>query len=174
MLPEILIRRAETRDAINLAALAIQVWLDTYATDGIRGSISKYVLTEFTPEKFEDYIESPSHLLFVAEKSEHILGYAMIAFDIPCLDRPDLDVHLVTLYIQERSKRKGIGSELLTAGLEEAKRRTLRRQLWLTVNSLNKGALDFYAARGFQQIGTTLFQLDGELHGNNVLGTSPP
>ena len=162
MPPEILIRRAETGDAMNLAAVSIQVWLDTYATDGIRGSISKYVLTEFTPEKFENYIENPSHSLFVAEKSEHILGYAMIAFDIPCLDRSNLDVQLVTLYVQEHFKRNGIGSELLTACLEEAKRRTLRRELWLTVNNQNKGALDFYAAKGFQQIGMTLFQLDGE------------
>jgi len=174
MPPEILIRPAEGRDAINLAALAIQVWLDTYATEGIRGAISKYVLTEFTPEKFEDYIGNPSHSLFVAERSEHVVGYAMIAFDVPCLDRPNLDTELVTLYVQERFKRKGIGSALLTACLEEAKRRTLRRELWLTVNNQNKRALEFYAEKGFQRIGATLFQLDDERHENSVLGTSQP
>jgi hypothetical protein len=43
-----LIRQGQHRDAVNLSALAIQVWLHTYATEGISSLISHYVLSEFT------------------------------------------------------------------------------------------------------------------------------
>jgi hypothetical protein len=35
-----MIRNAKKTDSINLAALSIQVWLHTYATEGIRKEIS--------------------------------------------------------------------------------------------------------------------------------------
>lgn len=46
-------------DAANLAALSIEVWLHTYARDGIRQAFSDYVLREFTAERFAAHIADP-------------------------------------------------------------------------------------------------------------------
>ena len=46
------IRPPIAADAPALAALSIQVWLDTYATEGVSDLIARYVLDEFTPAAF--------------------------------------------------------------------------------------------------------------------------
>jgi len=37
-----MIRQAEQRDCLDLAALSLQVWLHTYAMKGLRTQISQY------------------------------------------------------------------------------------------------------------------------------------
>lgn len=61
-------------DAENLAALAIQVWLHTYATDGISSIISHYVLSEFTSEMFLALLRSTSATVLVAETNTNLIG----------------------------------------------------------------------------------------------------
>jgi len=46
------LRSAAATDAHALAALAIQVWLDTYATDGVNELLGRHVLDAFTPSGF--------------------------------------------------------------------------------------------------------------------------
>ena len=67
------IRRATPTDAANLAALSIEVWLDTYATDGIRHEISSYVLSEFTEENMLEAIADPNSVVLIAEKEAHAI-----------------------------------------------------------------------------------------------------
>lgn len=43
-----MIRVARKQDAINLAVLSMQVWLETYAQEGIRSEYSHHVLNTFT------------------------------------------------------------------------------------------------------------------------------
>ncbi len=47
-----MIREAVEEDCINLAVLSLQVWLDTYAIEGIRIEYSKYVISNFTEACF--------------------------------------------------------------------------------------------------------------------------
>ncbi len=68
------IRPGQPEDAENLAALAIQVWLHTYATEGISSTISSYVLSEFTPKRFVALLSEPTSALFVAESQDNLLG----------------------------------------------------------------------------------------------------
>jgi hypothetical protein len=59
MSPHISFRMACLADVQNLAALTIQVWLHTYAKDGVHHDISAYVLIEFTPKKFAALNNNP-------------------------------------------------------------------------------------------------------------------
>ena len=47
-----MIRKAVKEDCINLAVLSLEVWLDTYAIEGIRTEYSSYVITNFTEVSF--------------------------------------------------------------------------------------------------------------------------
>ncbi|STR45819.1 GNAT family N-acetyltransferase [Iodobacter fluviatilis] len=157
-------RPATAADAQNLAALAIQVWLHTYATSGIRQDISAYVLSAFTPDKFTTLINDPRYQLLITEINQHLVAYAQI--DFASEDQPEFgSVELQTLYVQEAFTGQGLGSKLL-AYCEEI---IADRTYWLSSNSNNHRAIAFYARQGFVQHGVTYFEFGGNQYENKVL-----
>ncbi|AMC36020.1 GNAT family N-acetyltransferase [Janthinobacterium sp. B9-8] len=160
----LVLRCATASDAQNLAALAIQVWLHTYATEGIRQDISAYVLSEFTPAKFTDLISNPQYQILVAEINHHLVAFAQI--DFASEQHPVLgSIELQTLYVQEVFTSQGLGSKLL-AYCEEI---IASRTYWLSSNSNNHRAIAFYARQGFVQHGVTYFEFGGNRYENKVL-----
>ena len=167
--PEPVLRIATAADAQNLAALAIQVWLHTYATNGIRSVISQYVLTEFTAEAFMQKLNNTSLRLFVAEVNDHLVAYALVNLDAPCPTDASANVELTTLYVQEHFGGVGLGSKLLSLSQGTARERPVGSRLWLTANAQNMWALAFYAKHRFVQAGTIPFGFGGESHLNHIL-----
>ena len=51
-LVDLTLRQAVPADALCLSVLAMQVFLDTYATEGIRTALAREVLREYSQEKF--------------------------------------------------------------------------------------------------------------------------
>lgn len=171
MNPEICLRPARADDASCLAALAIQVWLHTYATDGVRPALANYVLTQFTPQRFEHCINSTRHRVIVAEQGEHLLGYALLDFDSYQPAVPHTSTELQSLYVLPRFARQGIGSALLHACANAAQDQAADATYWLSVNSQNHNALAFYASHQFEQYGTLFFELDSVRYANQILAT---
>jgi diamine N-acetyltransferase len=162
------IRNAIPADAENLAALAIQVWLHTYATNGISLTGSRYVLSEFTPEKFAALIGNENNIVLLSEVNAHLVGYAVIAFGAACPASHSSTTQLATLYVQEHFTRAGVGSALIAeAGAISAQR--AHEPMWLAVNARNSRAIGFYAKHGYRNIGVTYFELGGKKHENFVL-----
>lgn len=110
---EPLIREGQYADAENLAALAIHVFLHTYATQGISSPISRYVLSEFTPERFSAWLASKTDSVFVAEVNGNLVGDALLRVGATCLERVRCTIELSTLYVQGHFVGKGVGSALL-------------------------------------------------------------
>ena len=162
------IRVGQSEDASRLAVLATQVWLHTYATDGITRDIEEYVLREFTPEKFSALLNDPASHVIVAEQRENLVGLAVVKFGVPCPAGNNSAAELQTLYVQEHFVGHGIGKSILQTA--EAKvRQHLNTALWLTVNAQNTGAMAFYAHQGYAKVGTTFFVLGAGRHENHVL-----
>lgn len=166
---EPVLRNATAADTQNLAALAIQVWLHTYATNGIRCAISQYVLTEFTAEAFAQKLNDSSVRLLVAEVNEHLVAYALVKLDATCPTDVSATAELETLYVQEHFTSIGLGSKLLSLCQGIVRERAIGSRLWLTANAQNKRALAFYTKRHFVQAGTIPFRFGGESHLNHVL-----
>ena len=169
---DFLVRAASPADAQNLAALATQVFLHTYATEGISRAISGHVLETFTPARFSALIGDPMATLWVAELQAHLIGFAVVRLDTPCPDEPRSTAGLTTLYVQEHFIGKGVGSALLARATAFAAAQT-GAPLWLTVNAANAPAIAFYARRGLRQIGVAWFQLGDAKHQNQVLIGAP-
>ncbi len=163
-----LIREGQYADAENLAALAIHVFLHTYATQGISPPISRYVLSEFTPERFSACLASKTDSVFVAEVNGNLLGYALLRVGASCHERVRCTIELSTLYVQEHFVGKGVGSALL-AEVEAFAARRANAPPWLTVNAKNGRAIAFYERHGYTQVGVTQFWLGDESHENHVL-----
>ena len=162
------IRIGRSEDANRLAVLAAQVWLHTYATNGITADIAEYVLRELTPEKYLSTLNDPSSQVFVAESGESLAGLAVVKFDARCPAGNYSSAELQTLYVQEHFAGCGAGKSLLRAAETEARRRS-NGVLWLTVNAKNARAIAFYAHQGYTKVGTTYFVLGEGRHENHVL-----
>ena len=150
MRPDYIIRPAVAAGAQCLAALAIQVWLHTYATDGIRSSIASYVLSEFTAEKFSNMLHAPGSLLLVAESNQNLIGYALLRFDATGPAETHANVELSTLYVQEHFARRGLGTALMVECLRWVDGYGGADRIWLTANSRNGAALAFYRKLDFE------------------------
>ncbi len=162
------IRRARLSDALCLSVLATQVFLDTYATDGIHESIANEVLKSFSNEAVSELLEVGNTVLLVAETNPQLIGFVQLTLAasndlVPSERAAQLD----RLYIQERFSRQGVGSALLREA--EALASQVASDLWLTCWSRNQRALRFYEKHAYLDLGTSIFRMEGEEHENRVL-----
>lgn len=158
------IRPGRAADATRLSALAIQVWLQTYASAGVTDVMAGYVLAEFAPERF--VARTRDDVLWIAEVDGALAGYALATRTTTCPVATTATVELATLYVQAPFHGRGVGAALMAEAEAEAQ---ADAGLWLTVNARNDRALAFYAGRGYRRIGATDFVLGGERHENHVL-----
>lgn len=82
-----MIRKATIQDGANIAAISIQVWLDTYAHHGIRPVLSRYVLSEYSEERVRGRIESEEQIFLLYEEKNHLLGFAAVDLNAVCPPR---------------------------------------------------------------------------------------
>lgn len=163
-----MIRHASTKDVFNLAVLKQQVWVDTYAREGIRHEFSQYLLKTFTPTLEQALLDDPSQRCLVAEQKDHLLGCAAICLNAVYPDESNrLMPEITQLYVLERFTGKGIGKALLdqakqlinSCGYPEA---------FLTVYHENERALKFYFRQGLVQTGVTWFEMGGNRYENKI------
>ena len=167
----IIYRNAKTTDTIKLAALSIEVWLNTYAKAGISDVFADYVLQRFTSQYFELFITEGAKQIILAEQDDHLLGYIVTDYQAPLpesLHALTTATEISTLYVRARHGGNGIGTALMQQAREAAIARNISH-IWLSVLHDNYPALNFYRQQGFQRQGTIWFELPGERHENYVL-----
>ncbi|NQU66664.1 MAG: GNAT family N-acetyltransferase [Candidatus Marinimicrobia bacterium] len=158
-----MIRTAKQEDSTNLAALSIQVWLHTYAIDGIRIEISEFVMSNFTMKHFENLVSSPMRRTLVYILEDHLVGYIMINLESYWQDKSN-GFEIEKFYIQEHFQGKGIGRKLLSEVSN-----LFGCSYWLSVWVHNVKAIEFYKHFGFRDSGRVEFVLGNESHENRVL-----
>jgi GNAT superfamily N-acetyltransferase len=162
-------RAAVPADALCLGVLATQVFLDTYATEGIRPAIAAEVLRAFSTAAFAELLARPQTRVIVAESAAHLIGFAQLTLGAAHAQvLTDAPAELDRLYVQEPFTGLGIGSRLLQE-VEALAAAAGISDLWLTPWVHNLRALGFYAGHGYADFGATVFELDGERHVNRVL-----
>ncbi|WP_024694853.1 GNAT family N-acetyltransferase [Pseudomonas syringae] len=167
---QIAIRDATAQDALCIAVLGMQVFLDTYATEGIRDAIAQEVLDSFSPASMSTLIASSDTFIIVAEVDDHLIGFAQVAMSTG----HDLIAHpnsseLQRLYVQERFTGTGVGHRLLN----EAEKRAYHGGaclLWATVWAGNSRALSFYPRQGYEHLGSPAYTFQNETHENRLFG----
>jgi GNAT superfamily N-acetyltransferase len=165
---EIAIRRAEASDALCIAVLGTQVFLDTYATDGIRPALAREALETLSPDVIAELLGESATTFLVAEMNGHLVAFAQLTAGaaherVPITSATELN----RLYVQERFTGRGIGKTLLGRA-EAAARAGGAAGVWLTAWSRNSRALCFYASQGYTELGPTLFTVQGEQHENRL------
>ena len=138
-----MIREANQGDCINIAALSLQVWLETYAIDGIRTENSKYALSTFTEKHFKGLLGEQNYRLLVYIDGVYLRGYALVNLESQ-FESENNGFEIEKLYVQGPFQGKGIGRKLLL----EVKAR-YGEIFWLYTWVRNK-SIAFYKKFGFK------------------------
>ena len=165
--PMLRLRPAVARDALRLSVLATQVFLDTYATGGIRESIAHEVTELLSVDAFSAILGDPRSAIVLAECDDHTIGFVHVTSGAAPERVDDPAAEIVRLYVQQPFVDRGIGSDLL-ARAEHLAAVSGASSAWLTAWSGNQRALAFYARRGYADRGSTIHELQGERHENRL------
>ncbi len=141
-----MIREAKQEDCINLTALSLQVWLETYAVDGINTEVSSYVLFLFSPDYFQQVLNDPKYRLLVCVEGQFLRAYTLVNLESG-FEGEKNGFEIEKLYVQGPFQGQGIGRKLL--GEVEARYGSC---FWLYTWVRNK-SIAFYKHYGFKDIG---------------------
>jgi GNAT superfamily N-acetyltransferase len=161
-------RLATPEDALCVGALGIQVWLDTYAIDGVRPALAREVLKHFSTDAISATLARADTAVILAERAGHLVGFAQVLTGV---DNPrisgNISAELQRLYVQERFAGKGIGRQLLTRS-EDLAREHGAYALWLTAWVGNTRALAFYARQRYEDAGSSSYCFNNETYENRL------
>ena len=161
-------RKATPDDALCISVLGMQVYLDTYAPQGIRRLIAEDALHNFSPPIIAEVMAKPDTTFIVVETNQHMVGFAQLTAHakhelVPFADATELN----RLYIQEKFTRRGLGRTLL-AQAEKAAHTSGASALWLSAWIGNARALGFYSSQDYEDVGSTLYTFHGEHYENRL------
>lgn len=163
------LRVATPDDAATIGVLATQVFLDTYAPDGIRPVLAAEVLEHFSTAAVATLLVRPATVFIVAEVAGHLVGFVQLTSGATNnAIGPASAVELDRLYVLPRFNGRGVG----TALLQRAREWSMAQRavtLWLTAWVGNHHALAYYARRGFADVGATTYTFQDEDFENRVL-----
>jgi len=161
-------RPAEPGDRLCIGVLATQVFLDTYATDGLRPDLAREALNNYCPATFDARIRDSANHVLLAERAGHLVAFSECCSS-PTPPMPVLcdGVQLTSLYVQRRWQRLGIGAALV-AKAEARAEACGARVLWLTVWVGNSNARAFYAAQGYQDVGSATYAFEEHVYENRI------
>jgi ribosomal protein S18 acetylase RimI-like enzyme len=163
-----LLRPGTPDDAVTIAALAVQVFLDTYATEGIRPDLAREAFSEYSAEAFATRLRESARSFILAEQATGVVGFVeLLAVPQPAPAGAVVGAQLVRLYIQPRFQRAGNGQRLLQAA-EVAALSLGLSAVWLTAWEGNSRARRFYEATGYQDVGATTYSFQGNAYSNRV------
>lgn len=161
-------RRGNPGDALVLSVLATQVFLDTYATNGISANLACEATRVYSRAVFEARLADPQVEITVAETGGHTVGFLDLSWRSVCPVDGVVGAEVVRLYVQAPFQRQGLGRALLQAA--EIRALELKApSIWLTAWVGNAAALLFYARLGYQCVGMTPYVIEGKAYANQVL-----
>lgn len=164
----VIYRPGHAADALCIGVLATHVFLDTYATKGVRPDLAREALSACSPDAFAARLADPARRFLLAESEGYLVAFTEIALNSACPVPDPSPVEVVRLYVHPGFQRRGIGAALLVradviAAQQEAS------AVWLTAWVGNARALAFYRAVGYEDIGTTSYVIEGQHYENRVL-----
>ena len=144
------VRKAVLEDCHRI--LPLQEQISKLHFEG-RPDIFKDKVRTYTPEQFGTWLDSPTHVLLIAEANGAIAGYAF-SWVIQYRDHPtyrDFDsFYIDDICVLEKFRRNGIGSALVFHCVENAKRLKCKN-VDLGVWSFNQNAIAFYESCGMRE-----------------------
>ncbi len=143
---QILIRKAEQKDAAAIAELSHGLFLE----DG--GQRDPYINTNWPVEEGEGYFSAvigrPKHQGWIAEKDGKAIGYLVGYVEEPGNLRPVSIAELESMFVRAEYRGQGIGEQLARRFFAYCREQGAER-MSVTAFAANMGAIRFYQRLGF-------------------------
>ncbi|BDX06439.1 GNAT family N-acetyltransferase [Planctobacterium marinum] len=152
---------ATSKDAGVLAALAMQVWLETYAKNGVTEEHAKYVFSSFTAQSFEKLINSSSHEVIAVFSDDVLAGLAVINLESH-YQTAEHGFEIERLYIHPGFRKAGYGRAMLSFISAQ-----IGTRFWL-YTWIENDSNTFYERLGFNKIGEHRFYFGAQEVENNI------
>lgn len=156
------IRRAVTADSGLLSEIGARTFCETFAADNTPEDMAAYVASSFNSTQIATELSDPRSTFLIAEIDTIAVGYSKLhvgkAADGITGEKP---IELVRLYVSKGWLGRGIGTALMLACMEEARRQGYGT-LWLGVWEHNGRARAFYRKWEFHEVGQRVFQLGAD------------
>jgi diamine N-acetyltransferase len=163
------LRLAEPGDAVAIAALSVQVFLDTYAAEGVRPDLAREAFFQYSENAFRGRLAEPTRKFVLAESGPGLVGFGEVLCDVRESPVPGLrGSELVRLYVQPQAQGRQVGSVLLKE-VESIALAAGASHLWLSAWEHNARALAFYARKGYAEAGSTTYTFEDRDYGNKLL-----
>ena len=158
------IRRAEARDAAELARVAAITFPLACPPSTTEQAKAEFILNSLSERSFAGYLAEPDHILLLAEVDGVCAGYTMLVAGEP--GDPDVaavvaarpTIELSKVYVMPEQHGTGVAAALIDASMLAA-RQAGAVSLWLGVNNENVRANRFYEKSGFGIVGMKKFRL---------------
>jgi diamine N-acetyltransferase len=163
------IRPATLRDADALAALGRQTFTDAFGADNTPEDLARFLDEAYGPGIQARELVDPALVYLVAERGADLVAFALLRTNKTCpfVDDPTA-IELQRIYLDTSCHGTGLAQRLMAECIAAAETRGART-LFLGVWERNAKALRFYAAQGFTEVGTQIFQVGSDPQQDLVL-----
>ena len=163
------IRRANAADAVLLAQIGEQSFVEAFGADNTPENMAAFLPTIFTPAIVTAELQEPTHEFYLLEVNDETAGYLKLRWPAPD-ERVSFKkaLKICRLYLLRKFLGKGLGDQLMHFSLEKAKNVGCEA-VWLTVWEHNPRAISFYQKWGFTQSGTEDFILGNDVQLDYVM-----
>ena len=162
------IRIGSAADAQTVAALAIQVFLDTYATEGVRPDLANEAFAEYGCGNFAQRLAEKGRVFYLAEQGSGLVGFAEVLRNQQ--PSPIIGVggsELIRLYVQPQAQDVGTGLALLKRA-EQCSLEAGTSGVWLSAWEHNLKARAFYKRQNYKDVGYAPYVILGQSYGNRI------
>lgn len=169
---EITVKEAKSIDAFEISKIAKETFALACPIESDASELKAYCEKNLNPANFEKLIRTQNCYIACALADNEIAGFVVLIFGSTCPDfstskRP---VELQKFYVQSKFHGKEVAKILMKEAIKTCEKKGYKN-VWLSVYSGNKRAIDFYSKFGFVVAGHTNFIMGSESHLDNLMVT---
>ncbi|WP_283679868.1 GNAT family N-acetyltransferase [Lentilactobacillus sp. Marseille-Q4993] len=166
------VRKCNIDDVHDLIDVAVTTFVETFLPKNSQRNIDKYVRTAFSTSQIMDEMYNPHSQFFLIYYDEKIAGYMKINTGAAQTEpHGNKAIEIQRLYILDKFKRMGLGSDLMSKAIAIAKN-THKDEIWLGVWEHNQTAQDFYTTFGFAHTGDHPFKIGTDVQHDWIMTKS--
>lgn len=158
MVSELVIKKAEFRDAVVLEKISVETFRETFAAQNTKEDMDLFFKECFNLDAIKKELSDADITYYMAFLGEELTGYVKVREN----SHPDLtsknSLEIARIYVYEKYHGKKAGAALIKFVIDLALKNKFD-VLWLGVWEHNPKAIEFYRRWGFELFGSHIFRL---------------
>ena len=161
-------RKAKFEDALQMSLLLSQVYIHTYAKQGVALEFALAIKDQFNTPRIEAEILGNESCFWIATYNESPIAILKTYWDKACPNQSFSAPEIHKLYMLNQFYGQGIAQVLLHHGEKEL-REAGHKVVWLWVLEKNYRAVRFYEKENYRPIGKADLQLSENSYTNTIM-----